>query len=71
MMWVLKRTVSMRQFFWVPKTYAKKYGQEYIYNFTLNFFEYLNLDWLLIKPADQDPHCMFMTWFDLKSVHIA
>ena len=23
MMWVLKRTVSMRQFFWAPKTYAK------------------------------------------------
>ena len=23
--WVLKRTVSMRQFFWVPKTYAAKF----------------------------------------------
>ena len=26
MLWVLKRTVSMRQFFRAPKTYAKKYG---------------------------------------------
>ena len=23
MLWVLKRTVSMRQFFWAPKTYVK------------------------------------------------
>ena len=23
MLWVLKRTVSMRRFFWAPKTYAK------------------------------------------------
>ena len=26
MLWVLKRTVSMRRFCWAPKTYAKKYG---------------------------------------------
>ena len=26
MLWVLKKTVSMRRFFWAPKTYAKNYG---------------------------------------------
>ena len=26
MLWVLKRTVSMRQFFWAPKTYDKTDG---------------------------------------------
>ena len=26
MLWALKRTVSMRHFFWAPKTYAKNYG---------------------------------------------
>ena len=35
MLLVLKRTVSTRRFFWAPKTYAKNYGQENIYNFTL------------------------------------
>ena len=38
MLWVLKRTVSMRWFFWAPKTYAKSYGLEKIYKFTLFFF---------------------------------
>ena len=38
MLWVLKRTVSMRQLFWAPKTYAKIYGYENIYNFTLILF---------------------------------
>ena len=35
MLWVLKRTVSMRRFFWAPKTYAQTDGKENIYNFTL------------------------------------
>ena len=26
MLWVLKTTVSMRRFFWAPKTYAKTGG---------------------------------------------
>ena len=43
MLWVLKRTVSMRRFFWAPKSYAKNYGLENIYNFMLNIFVYLNL----------------------------
>ena len=43
MLWVLKRTVSMRRFFWAPKTYVKIYGQENMYNFTLKYFVYLNL----------------------------
>ena len=25
-LWVLKRTISMRWFFWAPKTYARNYG---------------------------------------------
>ena len=41
MLWVLKRTVSMRQFFYAPKTYAKNYGLENIHNFTLKIFVYL------------------------------
>ena len=43
MLWVLKRTVSMRRFFWAPKTYSKSYGKENICNFTLKSFVYLNL----------------------------
>ena len=39
MLWVLKRTVSLRRFFWAPKTFAKKYGLEIIYNFMLNFLD--------------------------------
>ena len=37
-LWVLKRTVSMRRFFWAPKTYVKTNGYENIYNFRLIFF---------------------------------
>ena len=37
MLWVLKRTVSMRHYFWTPKTYAKNMGKKiftiYIENF--------------------------------------
>ena len=43
MLWVLKRTVSMRRFFWAPKTYVKIDGLENIYNFTLKIFVSLNL----------------------------
>ena len=43
MLWVLKRTVSMRQFFWAPKTYAKIDGWENINNCTLKNGVYLNL----------------------------
>ena len=43
MLWVLKRTVSIRQFFWAPKTYVQTDGLEYIYNFTLKTIVYLNL----------------------------
>ena len=46
MLCVLKRTVSMRRFFWASKTYVKTDGQENIYNFTLKNFVYLNL-WTL------------------------
>ena len=43
MLCVLKRTVSMRWFFWAPKTYVKTDGLENIYNFTLKNFVDLNL----------------------------
>ena len=43
MLWVLKRTVSMRRFFWAPKTYVKINELENIYNFMLKNFVYLNL----------------------------
>ena len=43
MLLVLKRTVSMRRFFWAPKTYAKTDGLENIYNFMLKSSVYLNL----------------------------
>ena len=52
MLWVLKRTVSMRRLFWAPKTYAKTDGKEIILKFTLKIFVYLDpcehvlvLDW--------------------------
>ena len=47
MLWVLKRTVSMRRFFWAPKTYVKIDGLENIYNCMLKIFVYLNL-WLAL-----------------------
>ena len=32
MLWVPERTVSMRRFFWAPKTYVQTDGLENIYN---------------------------------------
>ena len=43
MLWVLKRIVSMRWFFWAPKTYVKIDGQENIYNLRVKNCVYLNL----------------------------
>ena len=43
MLWVLKRTVSMRRFFWAPKRYVKIDGWENINNYTLKNGVYLNL----------------------------
>ena len=42
MLRVLKRMVSVRRFFWAPKTYGKQYGKENIYNLMLKIFVYLN-----------------------------
>ena len=42
MLLVLKRTVSMRRFFWAPKTYAEIMGRKYL-QFYADFFVYLNL----------------------------
>ena len=39
MLWVL----SMRRFFWAPKTYVETDEKEKIYNFMLKNFVYLNL----------------------------
>ena len=41
MLWVLKRTVSMRRLFWAPKTYVQTDGLESINNFTLKNSVYL------------------------------
>ena len=62
MLWVLKRTVSLRRFFCAPKTYAKNYWQENINNFTLNIFVYPNL-WFayfagLAYIVKQDPEIL-------------
>ena len=38
MLWILKRTVSMRQFFLAPKTYVKNDRLENIYNFYAKIF---------------------------------
>ena len=38
MLWVLIRTISLRQFFGAPKTYVRIDGQENNDNFTLKIF---------------------------------
>ena len=43
MLWVLKRTVAMRRFYLVPKTYVLTDGLENFQFFTLKIFVYLNL----------------------------
>ena len=53
MLWVLKRIVSLRRFFWAHKTYVQTDGLEYFYNFTLKFVFYLNLWGLNSQPLDQ------------------
>ena len=42
MLWLLKRTISMRQFFFSTKTYVKTDRYENIYNVTLKSFAYLD-----------------------------
>ena len=44
MLWILKRSVSMRRFFWAPKTYVKTDGYENIYNYMLKKFCLSKLD---------------------------
>ena len=43
MLWVLKRTVSMRRFFWAPKTHVSMNRQEKNEDFTQIKFAYLDL----------------------------
>ena len=43
MLWVLKRTVSLRRFFRAPKTHVLFDGLENNFNFTLIKFPYLDL----------------------------
>ena len=40
MLWVLKGTVSMRRFFWAPKTNVRIIHKKIISNFTLTIFAY-------------------------------
>ena len=58
MLWVLKRTVSMRQFFLAPKMYVKIDGSENIHNFTLKIFVYLILQ--------QTTYSRYLSWFSRK-----
>ena len=50
MLWVPKRTVSMRRFFWAHKTNVKTYGLENYHNFLLKILVY----------ADQCIFCVAM-----------
>ena len=43
MLWVLKRTISMKQFFWASKTNVKTDGKENIHNFMLENAVYLDM----------------------------
>ena len=55
MLWVLKRTVSMRQLFWAPETYVKAFGEENIYNyFTFKNSVYLWYMIAFLKTSDYD-----------------
>ena len=51
MLWVLKRTVSMRWFFWAPEVGVKLDGSENIHKFTHKFFVYLHLWKYYSKPV--------------------
>ena len=64
MLWVLKWTVSMRLFFWAPKTYVQAGGLEKIYNFTLKNFVYLKVCILLSCCRIQVVSCsrIFCVW---------
>ena len=53
MLWVLKRTISIRRFFWAPKTYVQTDGLVYIYNFTLKTFVYHYLNHMLFIPETE------------------
>ena len=65
MLWVLKRTVSMRRFFWAPKTNVKTDGLENIYIFRWKFL-YLNL-W---NEYDQDmPQSQTIDIIDHRPTH--
>ena len=59
MLWVFKRTVSMRRFFWASKTNVKTDGWENIHNFSLKFFAYMYLDlrWVCVS-AYELKNCM-------------
>ena len=43
MLWVLKRTVSMRRFFWALKTYVKTDGKKIFTILSWKNLAYLNL----------------------------
>ena len=51
MLWVLKRTVSMRRFFWAPKHMLKLMGKKTFTKFTQKSFVYLNLCYSLLAKA--------------------
>ena len=53
MLWVLKRTVSMRRFFWAPKTHVYIDCLENNFNFPLLKFHYLDLCYVLQVLSNQ------------------
>ena len=59
MLWVLKRTVSMRRFFRAPKTHVTIDGYENNYNFTIIKFPYLDCQSVLYLIQR---HIRAMTW---------
>ena len=62
MLWVLKSTVSMRRFFWAPKTYVKTDRLENIYKFELKNVVYQKLWVMLIIMVAVVLKCF--VWFD-------
>ena len=62
MLWVLKRTVSLRRFFWVPKTYVKIDGEENINNFTLKTSVGLSMGAFIGRNAIEQWPAQLSSW---------
>ena len=65
MLLVLKRTISIRRFFWAHKTYVKTDGKENIANFTLKFLFILTYEDVLNVLA----LCIFFVINTITAMH--